>query len=258
MQEDSIPTRAFLIPPIEFGVKSDEDIANLGDRVITIWVSLYPRSVEWLFPLSPDERSQALEIWWQERFDHIKATLPLKKIKVSRRPAAREKSFTCNLTGIHLLTLLFQPGVSMVSIHGIEGIKRRKFRPLKSLTWYAVHARFAIQIEDQTTGMQEYEDRMIVVKATSFEAAAEKAKKEFLEYGEPYLNGNCYLVRWHFERILDIYSTWETKFDPDSTEVYSIIKQRRIRPEYEWHPRQELSEGQPAPAEAQLSTKGDK
>jgi len=42
------------------------------------------------------------------------------------------------------------------------------------------------------------------------------------------------MVRWAFERILDVYDLYDEEFNPEGTEVASVLKKRRMKPEFEW------------------------
>ncbi len=131
-----------------------------------------------------------------------------------------------------LLDLRCVGGLNILRIDG----KRRRRRTRSEPAWFAVKARFVIQDEDQTQGMQEYGDRILPVTARSFEGAERKAMREFRQYGMVTLTTTGYFYRWTFEAILDIYETFIDEIDPNGMEVYSELKKRRIKPDYEWHP----------------------
>ena len=84
--------------------------------------------------------------------------------------------------------------------------------------------------------MQDYEDRILLVQARSFKDAERKAMHEFRQYETLYQTTTGHFCRWAFEAILDIYQTGIDTFDPAGTEVYSEMKKRRMKPQYEWHP----------------------
>ena len=84
--------------------------------------------------------------------------------------------------------------------------------------------------------MQTIEERIVLVKAFSPKDADERLRREWEAYAEPYLNSDGELVRWRMEEIIDVYELGETEIDPKGTEVYSVLTQRRMRPQYEWHP----------------------
>jgi hypothetical protein len=106
----------------------------------------------------------------------------------------------------------------------------------KPLSFYAVRARVAIQIEGETEGFQTIEDRIVLVRARSFEDAEERLASEWESYGEPFLNSRGERVRWHLEEVVDVYDLLTNKIDPKGTEVYSRLSRRKMKPEFEWHP----------------------
>ena len=117
-----------------------------------------------------------------------------------------------------------------VWIDEVKGRKRIRTSLRTSTRWYAVQARFAIQVEGQKRGLQNYEDRTLVFRAQGPEAAKRKLKAESALYGQPYLNPDGYMVRWAFERILDVYDLYDEEFNPEGTEVASVLKERRMKP----------------------------
>jgi hypothetical protein len=113
-------------------------------------------------------------------------------------------------------------GLSIAQLSSLGGLKIR------------LHPRFAIQMEGQTTGLQDYEDRIVMVKARSSEDAENKLQPEFKQYGTPYLNPHGFMARWAFERVLDVYEIWDEEIDPRGVEVFSVLAQRRMKPEHAW------------------------
>ncbi|RZK13873.1 MAG: hypothetical protein EOO56_26130 [Hymenobacter sp.] len=65
-----------------------------------------------------------------------------------------------------------QPFVSEVTIETIEGLTYQERAPEPS--FWCIQVRFAIQIENETNGMQKYEDRLLVIRALSEEEAKQK------------------------------------------------------------------------------------
>jgi len=106
--------------------------------------------------------------------------------------------------------------------------------------YFAVIARFVIQIENRIKGLQDYEDRTLLIKARSGDEAEEKLKKSFKDYEKPYLNPYGELVRWKFEEFIDWYETSydsiESMLDDDSEgiEIFSRLKSRRFNSERAW------------------------
>lgn len=124
------------------------------------------------------------------------------------------------------------PEISGIWLDEIPGRKRVNAKP-KEL-WFSVKARFAIQVEGQRTGMQSYEDRIVMVKAISFEDAESKLQPKFKKYGMPYLNPHGFMARWKFERVLDVYEVGDEEINPRGVEVFSVLTQRRMKPEHAW------------------------
>lgn len=110
----------------------------------------------------------------------------------------------------------------------------RKVRERLKLNWYSVRARIAIQVEGQTKGLQGIEDRIVMVRARSLSDASKRLENEWQAYAEPYLNSYGELVRWQLEEILDIYAI-TSDIDPKGTEVWSSLRNRRMKKEFEWH-----------------------
>jgi len=123
--------------------------------------------------------------------------------------------------------------IAIIVVERVEGKRKRRNAKTEN-KFYCVRAKVAIQIEGVTRGNQTWEDRFVLVHATSFDDAIDKLKNEWKEYEKPYLNSDGQMVRWKFEKIVDVYSTGETEIDPRGTEVYSELLQRRMKREYEW------------------------
>ncbi len=221
----------------EYGLEYVDDIEKLGERLIKLDVQLYPADEEQFFPLSPDERTQAIQTWVENVYEQIKKSVPLRKVKLKWRTKRRKLwGFECEILPADIRKLMQQPHIRFVWIISIEGMRPKKLRKSRKLEWYAVKARFICQVEGQIKGSLMYEDRILLLKAYDFEDAEKRAQKEFEEYSHTYLNSDHEMVRWQFEEVLGVYHTFIDKIDPAGMEVYSEYGRRRMRPEYEWHP----------------------
>lgn len=127
-------------------------------------------------------------------------------------------------------------GVRSVHVVRIAGHRRRP-SPSSPLAWYCVRALVVIRVEQAKAGMQNTEDRFVVVRASSFEDAKKRLRKQWREYATPYLNSEGQMVSWSLDKVIDVYNTDETELDPAGAEVYSKLGQRRMRPEYVWRPK---------------------
>lgn len=224
----------------EFGLASYAAIRALGKRIIRVMVHLGRGPVESIFHLAPPERCRVRAEWFRVTSERILSRVPLADVRFWRK-RPRHMAFTCSLPARLITMLAMQLGVVGISLLAVEGRRPRKERERKFLKWYAVQARFAIQVEGYTRGMQSYEDRILLVKATGCDDAVRRLRREFREYEAPYLNPACEMVRWHFERVLDVQETFlvNDELNQEGEEIFSQIRERRMRPEYEWHPLQE-------------------
>ncbi|GAA4024197.1 hypothetical protein GCM10022409_05190 [Hymenobacter glaciei] len=113
-------------------------------------------------------------------------------------------------------------------------------KPAATKCFWSIKARFAIQIENVTGGLQTYEDRILLVKAADEEEAHRKLLPSFASYAEPYLSSAGLLVRWQFEEFLDAYETDVSSLDAflrdEGVEVFSELGTRKRKAGYEWRP----------------------
>lgn len=85
--------------------------------------------------------------------------------------------------------------------------------------------------------MQNTEDRFVLVRASSFEEAKKRLRREWRKYATPYLNSNGEMVSWALDKVIDVYDTAAIEINPAGTEVYSKLGHRRMRPGYVWRPK---------------------
>jgi len=135
-----------------------------------------------------------------------------------------------------ILAIARSSGVRSVHVAKVAGY--RLGRPRKSpLVWYCVRALVVIRVEEAMAGLQNTEDRFVLVRASSFEDAKKRLRQQWQEYATPYLNSEGQMVSWSLDKVIDVYDTGETELDPGGVEVYSKLGKRRMRPEYVWRPK---------------------
>jgi hypothetical protein len=187
-----------------------------------------------LLAKSPEERRAGVHAWRVRQYEKLCVEMAPYKFETeyyNGDPVAMRVTVPAKDVR-PLLDLLC---VDRLNILHIEG--RRRKRPAKREPgWFAVKARFVMQLEDETRGMQDYEDRILLVQARSFKDAERKAMREFRRYGMLTLITTGHFFRWTFEAILDVYETYIDEMDPTGMEVYSEMRTRRLKPEYQWHP----------------------
>jgi len=220
----------------DFGLDLDSLLA-LGKRKVKLRAHIRYPKVSSIFPLPPDERKRKTDQSLREKFQSVKKRWPAKEFEIigtKIRPSGIEGEVEAQAIA-EILTVREFDHIWIESVQG----RKRSTVPDNTLYWFGVKAIFAIQVEGKKTGLQTYEERIVILKAKTFEDAERRVLKEFKAYGNPYLNGDGEMVRWQFEKILDTYAIQEEELDPKGTEVFSVLKGRRMKPEYEWHPRSE-------------------
>lgn len=171
---------------------------------------------------------------------HPDLSFQIKGAKPSAATARRWSELPTTLkvrgTARKILELASTAGVQSVHVTQIAGHRRRRL-PKAQREWYCVRAFVVIRVERAESGLQNTEDRFMLVRASSFEDAKKRLRKQWREYATPYLNSEGRMVSWHLDRIVDVYQTSETEMDPCGTEVYSKLGHRRMRPNRVWRPR---------------------
>lgn len=164
----------------------------------------------------------------------IKGAKP--SVATARRWSELPTTLKVRGTARRILELASAAGVRLIYVTQIAGHRRHRSRKTQ-LEWYCVRALVVIRVERAESGLQNTEDRFMLVRASSFEDAKKHLRKQWREYETPYLNSEGRMVSWHLDRIVDVYQTSETEIDPNGTEVYSKLGHRRMRPRYVWRPR---------------------
>ncbi len=233
--------RAWAYQLEQYGLTPGE-FRKLGTRPVRIKLSIpicpdvYPGPARFrqLLAKSPAERRAGVHAWRVRQYQELCARMSPYEYETEYYNSDPVAMYT-TVPARAVRPLLDLSCVDRLEILRIKGRRRRRRTPLGP-TWFAVKARFAIQYEDETRGMQDYEDRIVLVWARSEKDAERKAMREFRKYERLSLTVTGHFFRWSFEKVLDVYQTWADDIDPDGTEVHSEMRTRRIKPEYEWHP----------------------
>ena len=211
------------------------DLRRLGARPVEISLSLRPPDFKPLFPLAPEERTERLRSFVEGAFERVRSRWPGGEIV----PRGNGLPWTSDSVVTARDRVLRFPELSDVFVTRIQGLRKRRPR---QLSFYAVRARVAIEVEGQTDGMQSVEDRIVLVRALSCEDAERRLAPESESYAEPYLNPDGEMVRWRLEEIVDVYDLCDDEIAPRGTEVYSRLSPRRLRPDLAWPPRRSKAE----------------
>jgi len=126
--------------------------------------------------------------------------------------------------------------VASIFINKIDGARKR--RKKKELAFYCVKMTVVVEIEGFEDGLQQIEDRFVIIRAKSQEDAYLKLEKKKDDYIQPYLNSDGRFVRWRIESFDDSYETEIKNVNdlntPDGVEVYSKLRSRRLTKEKAW------------------------
>ena len=125
-------------------------------------------------------------------------------------------------------------GVDFIFLHAVDGFRRKRQKPKLGL--YTVWGLVAVEVEGQTSGYQEVEDRLVLVRASSEEDACARLEQNWEAYAAPGMNRDGEFFRWKLEKIVDVYELMDHEINLNGTEVYSRLRRRRVRPGDAWSP----------------------
>jgi hypothetical protein len=197
---------------------------------LTVTASIYlkyPNYEEWL-ELKPKERLEAIRTAQNDQFEAFKADLTALEMDV-----AEMELHQIEVTLPYQELLQIQPNVAVerIFIHKIEGLETEAMASESS--FFGVKARCVIQVEGQKRGQQSVEERILLVRATSFKEAKKRVEKSFKKYETPYLNTDGKQIIWKLDKIVDVYDTGVVdieEFDSkEGVEVFSRIKSRKLK-----------------------------
>jgi hypothetical protein len=225
----------------DFGL-TQTGLRKLASRPVTVEVTthippyVYPSSVQFrrLVRMTPKERGALVRQWRRKEHARLCREIPFEDYTVRRfNGAPIGVSLTVPASSVHMLFRLRH--AESVRIIGITGLERRQPKE-KISRLYAVKARFAFQAEGRRNGMQLYEDRIVVISATSEKEAEKRATRQFTSEGSPCLPTSGHFFRWAFEGVLDVCEAPDSEWNPQGTAVHYEYRRRRMRLESEWHP----------------------
>lgn len=215
---------------------SQADLSTLP-QLASVRVHLTYPGYQAVIQLAPRERVKQIDAHYRQAYQQLVSLLSVTsftRLGSRNRPTGLAASLPLG----QLPLLVQQLFVSDVTIEAIEGLTPKE--AVLEPSFWCIQARFAIQIENETKGMQKYEDRLLVIKAFTEEEAKQKLLPSFEAYAEPYLNSAGLLVRWQFETFIDSYCTDIQSVDAflseQGVEVFSTLNNRRLRTGMEWQP----------------------
>lgn len=218
------------------GIKNSNELEAFPDK-LSIRIQLKYPEYQDLLKLVPKERIKVINQRRRATFKQFIGTLDVKEFKrIGSKIAPSGLELDCSKK--ELLSLNEEASIEHISI-----LTKSNTDTSESSTeehYFAIMARFAIQVENKMKGLQNFEDRILLIKASSQENAAQKLRESFKNYEEPYLNPKGELVRWKFETFLESYETHYTsledmqKDESVGIELFSTLKTRRLNAQGIW------------------------
>jgi len=219
-----------------FGI---ENIKELDAFPENFSVRIHLKSPDYIdiLHLVPKERIKVIR---QRRRDDFKAFIKDFDRKEYQRIGSRisPSGLETSCSKKEVLKLNKNTKVKYISILTSQQSDDLDVEPIELL--FAVKARFAIQIENRSKGLQSYEDRLLLIQAISGEEAEKKLKKGFKGYEKPYMNTYGELVRWKFEEFIDRFDTGYSSLEEmlvdekEGIELFSSLKSRRLNNDRIW------------------------
>ena len=216
---------------------AESELPALANEAVVHFSLAYP-GYQAVLAYPPAERKNRIAAQLRAKYQALKTALPpgpFEKSGSHYRPAGIRR----RLPVWQLPALLELAAVESIWVEEIEGLAPQP--PAAEPKCWSIKARFAVQVEQQTTGLQLVEERILLIAALDAEEARRKLRPTFASYAQPYLNSAGYLVRWQFEAFLDAYEVvagpLTELLSPEGLEVFSQTSHRRLTPERVWHPK---------------------
>jgi hypothetical protein len=219
------------------------DLERLGPKRVQLEIHLplppqiYPgtRLLLRFSALSPRKRLEIVRRWRRERLSRLLKELG--GVKYEPIGSARDPvgiMTTVEARSIRKIGSLSNADAAWV--RGVEGRRRRRRVGVGSRL-YAVKGQLAEKIEGETRGLEQVEERILVIQATSEPAAVRHARRLFKKSETLVMLNDGRYQRGRFERILDVCECPDRDFSPAGTEVFYSFKFRRSRRADMWRPR---------------------
>ena len=210
----------------DFNVSLSE-LKETDPKMLVLFQMKYPKHMKY-WDLKPKSRIAKVDSIFKCNFKELQKIIGSKGERVGSE--SRPSGLRCELKFSKIQSLDYGKLVEWINVEKIDGYKKHMQK--KGKQFFSVKVKIAIQIEGIKKGKQLLEERIIVVKAKSTKSAEKKVVKGLKRESKQYLNSDGRLVRWKFDKILDIYETglYDSKeFNYKlGSEVSSVLKKKKI------------------------------
>jgi hypothetical protein len=206
---------------------------NDDEHVAAVTIHLQYPDIKPLLPLSPKERVKAIDLHYRSAFKELLTKADLighDTISNAKRPIGLKGTLTLD----KLKKMSDLEMISYIIIHDItnaELVENEVMAPKQR--FYCVKMTVVADIEGVESKTQTVKERMMLIKASSFDDAYEKLELQGDNYAEPYLNTDGRLVSWRVESFDDCFETDIDSINDldneEGVEVYSKWRLRRRR-----------------------------
>ena len=201
----------------------------------------YPEITAELVRLTPQERKAWITQQMQRDLYAVLASQLLVNWKLlgSSGQRGRCHGIQGEIVVANLPVLAALASVASIQVKSTNGRLLKPVRPRRRKSYFCIKMTVAVQIEKVERGLQTYEERYVLFRSYTEAEARRKAEGSALGYDEPYLNSDGLLVRWKVESLDDVYEVMNNGGERsrpgwDGTEVFSILKSRKITAERAW------------------------
>jgi len=220
----------------EWNIEIDE--AKQSNNLADVNVILRPPNSDGFMEIPPGTRKKIIRSTLQNAYASLKKDFKLKDLKIVLGTRVEPRVINGKMALKSVFSLRDKTYVKALVINSIEGVEAKEVSQLAPTDrYFSVKARFGILIEGQTKGLQEYEERIVLIKAAHENEAEEKANAMLPSSDEPYLNSDKRFVWFKFEEVLKVTGYVEIpRIEPnlDGAEIFWEWKKRKLTPENTW------------------------
>lgn len=221
------------------GWKIELDEAKQSEKLADVNVILKFPNRDGFMEISPETRKKITRATLQKGYASLKKDFKLKNPKIIFGKRGEPHVINGKIVLKSVFSLMDKTYIKDFQINSIEGVLAKEIKQAATQTdrYFSVKAQYGILIEGQTSGLQEYEERIVLIKAAHENEAEERAIELLPTLEEPYLSSEKRFVWYKFEEVLNVTGYLDIPHlepDLDGKEIYSERKNRKLKPENTW------------------------